>query len=190
MKKKVLIFDFFGVISSEVAPNWMKKYLSLEEMNKIRSTYNVELDLGEMTFNKFVNKLSEISDLSVDKIVEEWNDIARIDWSVIELIKRYSVEYRIALLSNANSAFLRNIIKRYNLEQYFEVILISSEEGLIKPDSRFFNLMLDKLNIIASEAIMIDDNNININAANNIGMYGIKFESSDQLEEKLKEIGI
>ena len=49
MGKELIIFDFFGVISSEVFPIWAEKYFSLNEIKFIK---NFQYDEPICGFNK------------------------------------------------------------------------------------------------------------------------------------------
>jgi len=64
---------------------------------------------------------------------------------------------RMGLLTNGNSEFQRSKIDRFNLERYFESILIESEFGAGKPDRRVFLAALEKMGAMAAQTWMIGD---------------------------------
>ena len=45
MEKKLIVFDFFGVISSEIAPVWLRKYFNEEDAKRIKA----EMQSGKET---------------------------------------------------------------------------------------------------------------------------------------------
>ncbi len=53
---------------------------------------------------------------------------------VLETVRKDG--YRTAIIANANSADVRNIIATCGLEDYFDVIVISEEVGIEKPDKQ------------------------------------------------------
>lgn len=66
--------------------------------------------------------------------------------------------YRLALISNAaNSPDLNRLIDGLDLRKYFELVVISADEGIRKPDPRIFTNTLLKMGISAENAIMIGD---------------------------------
>jgi HAD superfamily hydrolase (TIGR01662 family) len=66
--------------------------------------------------------------------------------------------YRLGLISNAsNTPDLNRLIDNHRLRQYFEVIVISAEEGIRKPDPRIFTKTLKKLGVKPENAIMVGD---------------------------------
>jgi putative hydrolase of the HAD superfamily len=62
----------------------------------------------------------------------------------------------------------------------FDDLIFSAEVGLAKPDRRIYILALDRLRVAPAEAIFIDDVQENVEAAQAIGMAGIRFLSTDQ----------
>ena len=56
----------------------------------------------------------------------------------------------------------------------FDVIVESAVEGLRKPDPRIYELALARLDVLASEAIFLDDLGMNLKPARDMGMTTIK----------------
>jgi putative hydrolase of the HAD superfamily len=56
----------------------------------------------------------------------------------------------------------------------FDVVVESAREGLRKPDPRIYALVLARLNVLASEAVFLDDLGINLKPAREMGMTTIK----------------
>jgi putative hydrolase of the HAD superfamily len=81
---------------------------------------------------------------------------------------------RLGLLSNGSSSFQRQKLSRYNLERFFEVILIEGELGFGKPEPRFFSEALDRLGVPAGEAWMVGDNlDADIAGAKRVGLFAV-----------------
>ena len=64
----------------------------------------------------------------------------------------------LALLTNGNKASQRGKINRFNLEPYFDCILVEEEFGMGKPDERVYLHALDQLGAQPSEAWIVGDN--------------------------------
>ncbi len=62
---------------------------------------------------------------------------------------------KIYLLSNAQSAFARREIELLGIKDYFDDILISSEEQCAKPDEHFLQALFDRNNLNKAESILI-----------------------------------
>lgn len=70
----------------------------------------------------------------------------------------HNMGYRLGLISNAsNTPDLNRLIDNHQLRQYFEIVVISAEEGIRKPDPRIFAKTLKKLGVKPENAIMVGD---------------------------------
>ena len=59
------------------------------------------------------------------------------------------------------------------------MIIESAVEGLRKPDPRIYALALFRLNVLASEAVFLDDLGVNLKPAREMGMATIKVVDTD-----------
>lgn len=172
----IYIFDFFGVISSEVAPFWFAEHLPNQNITELRKQYVVDADLGKTPLNVFYEKLAELTNQTVELITQQWTDLAVINNDVVDVIEKLGKNHRIALLSNSPADLIRPILKENNLERLFEVIVISGEVGMVKPNEDIYLYTLDKLDVKPGEVFFIDDGQKNIDAANSLGMNTVLFK--------------
>jgi len=93
--------------------------------------------------------------------------------------------YKTALLSNAMRPFLRQVLDKYDLPRLFDVLVISYEVGLTKPNPAIFQLTAQRLGVPASACFFIDDSQINIDAARVVGMKAARFTGVEQLKRDL-----
>jgi 2-haloacid dehalogenase len=80
--------------------------------------------------------------------------------------------------------------ERYEFLRWFEGTVVSSEEGVIKPDPRIFEVLLERYGLEPSSTLMIDDNPRNIAAARALGMPAVLFESPEALRAALVDAGV
>jgi HAD superfamily hydrolase (TIGR01509 family) len=73
-------------------------------------------------------------------------------------------------------------IKRFDLQVF------SSEVGLTKPDPEIYRHTLRALETDPSDAIFVDDRVANIEAAEEIGITTVKYESRDQLRKEMEKL--
>lgn len=64
-------------------------------------------------------------------------------------------EKRVYLLSNAQELFTLPELKALGLLQYFDGIVISSREGLKKPDARLYRILLERYGLEPEETVMV-----------------------------------
>jgi putative hydrolase of the HAD superfamily len=82
--------------------------------------------------------------------------------------------YRLGIVSNAQEAFTLPELDLYGLRAYFETIVLSSEVGVKKPNSRIFQKALDNLKIEPQQAAFIgNDLFADIMGAGKLGMKTI-----------------
>jgi 2-haloacid dehalogenase len=72
----------------------------------------------------------------------------------------------------------------------FRGILVSGEEGLIKPDPAIFRLLAARYGLVLTDCVFIDDNTKNAEAAGALGMHAIRFQDPGALRRELTGIGL
>jgi putative hydrolase of the HAD superfamily len=70
----------------------------------------------------------------------------------------------------------------------FDVIVESAVEGLRKPDPRIYALALARLDVLASEAVFLDDLGMNLKPARQMGMATIKVVDPTEALAELEAI--
>jgi HAD superfamily hydrolase (TIGR01509 family) len=176
------MIDFFGVISSEVSAVWLEKHFNKDKTALLKEKYFRPLDLGKIQESALIDTLSTLANISSERVNQDFKNLVKINPLVIATLQECKEKYTIVLCSNANSDFLRNILKENVLEQLFDTIIISSEIGLAKPDKKFFIEALKLIDEKAENVIFIDDNPKNIEGAQNLGIESHIFHDPLDLE--------
>ena len=76
--------------------------------------------------------------------------------------------------------------RRFQFLKLFRGMVISGEVGVIKPDPRIFQTLLERHRIEAEDAVYIDDNPRNAEAARALGIHGIHFTDPPKLRRELE----
>jgi len=84
----------------------------------------------------------------------------------------------LGLLSNF-SMELRDLLAQQNLLCRFDHIAISAETGVMKPAAAAYQTILDMLALPASTCIFVDDQPVNVTAAQKLGLHGVLFQEND-----------
>jgi epoxide hydrolase-like predicted phosphatase len=106
----------------------------------------------------------------------------RLDQGMISLIQRLRSRFKVALLSNAPGNLRRWIAEEWNIPpDTFDQIVISAEEGVMKPDPEIYQRTLTRLDVAPHEAIFVDDFEENVEAARALGIQAILFTSPENL---------
>ena len=183
--KRAIIFDFFGVICSEVAPRWFKKNLPAHDLTKLQQNVMLPGDLGHKTLEDLYGELGVMTKQEPTDIAEEFQQLITINSELVSYIETLRVDYKVGLCSNAFGSFIRPILESNNLTKLFDVITISSEVQLAKPDKEIYILTATKLGVTPEKCIFIDDNATNVSVSEELGMKGILFTSNETLKSSL-----
>lgn len=85
-----------------------------------------------------------------------------------------SLNIRMAVITNGTSQNQRGKLERFNLNEFFEFVLVDTEVGYSKPDIRIYELALKKLSLQSDEVWMIGDNLVwDIEAPQKLGIYSV-----------------
>jgi 2-haloacid dehalogenase len=79
---------------------------------------------------------------------------------------------------------------RYAFLRSLAGTVVSSSEGVIKPDPEIFRRLLARFDLEASATVMIDDSPRNIEVAARLGMATVLFHSPEQLRAELVALGL
>ncbi|CDZ23567.1 hypothetical protein CCDG5_0429 [[Clostridium] cellulosi] len=126
----------------------------------------------------------------VPQIMADWPASLSAMPGMEELVRKLKDKgYGLYLLSNTSHRFYE-FSKHYPVFQYFDGMVISAAEKLLKPDPAIYKLLCSRFRLLPEECIFIDDVQANVEAAKNIGMAAHKFEGASELSTYFKNIGI
>jgi 2-haloacid dehalogenase len=76
--------------------------------------------------------------------------------------------------------------ERYRFLEWFDGVLVSGEERMIKPDPAIFQLLLDRFGLDPETTFYIDDSPANVAAASQLGFDAVRFTGPGQLRRNLE----
>jgi glucose-1-phosphatase len=130
------------------------------------------------------------SKLSFDQFVEVWN--RALDPTPIHeegFLEKLGKRYRLAVLSNTDPLHVAHLEKTYRFFQFFPVRIYSCSVGASKPSPVIYKEALQACKVKAQEAVYVDDVPAYAQAAGQLGMHGIVFQSPEQLQSDLRMLG-
>ena len=187
--KTLLLFDCFGVVMREVAPYWFRRYYTAEEADRIKEEMMHDGDVGAVEDDVLYRRLGETVGASGDQIRREWEDLVIPDQKTIALIRSLKSRYRVVLLSNAMSGYLRYALDKCGIADLFDDVIVSAEVKLVKPDPAIFRLALNRAGVAPADALMIDDVQKNLDGAKTVGIDGHLFRGAEGLASFLTRDG-
>jgi putative hydrolase of the HAD superfamily len=96
-------------------------------------------------------------------------------------LEQMQKKYRLGIVSNAQEVFTMPELGLYGLDRYFEAVVLSSQVGVKKPNSRIFARALGNLNVKPSEAVMVGNDMVaDMMGASKLGMKTIYIQQKDK----------
>ena len=147
-----------------------------------------QLERGEIDVEDFEHMLSsalahEGSTVEAQGLVSTmFADLANYEDSMTSLVTRaHAAGVRTGLLSNSWG----HDYDRSDWLDMFDVVVISGEVGMRKPEREIFELTLDRMGLPAGECVFIDDMAHNVAAAAKAGLAGIVHRTFDETASEL-----
>ncbi len=205
---KHIIFDLGDVILNINVPLAYDEFVKLSGKTKEEILESIEkhqlyhkFETGQISENEFRNMvrvildLPEIEDATIDA---SWN-ILLLDLPIerIALLENLAKNYQLFLLSNTSSIHITEVNKilertsgHKNLNALFTKVFLSYEMGLMKPDLKIYQDVLQQAGIEANETLFLDDNPYNIAAAASLGIHAIHVQKPTSILEYLKDYAV
>jgi len=198
---KNIIFDFGGVLMDWNPRYFYKDYFNDDEKmefflrNIATDEWNAEQDRGrslaegtEILIAKFPEWETEIR-----AYYDNWTTMLRSDIpeNVAVLRQLKHSDYELFGLTNWSAETFPYALTNYDFFEIFNgKIVVSGEEKLIKPDTKIWQVLLEKYSIQSNESLFIDDNPKNIEVAKNLGFVTIHITEETNLAEELRNLGV
>jgi epoxide hydrolase-like predicted phosphatase len=197
---QAVIFDYGGVLmrTADPAPRQeLEQRFGLPPGGASRLVFGSprwdEAQLGRIDSVEFWADVGQRLDLDAGRL-EEFRRAFwagdRLDGDMVALIRHLrEAGYRTALLSN-NPADLRQRVQELGIADAFDVVVISGDEGLMKPDPAIFERTLVRVGVRAERAVFVDDSQVHVAAARQVGLQATRFRGLAPLRKWLQGLGV
>lgn len=179
---KVIAFDLVGVLVSEKQIELTNDEEKLERLFGPNKSDDEFIKIGKATIGAdkpIVNIANEII-LKLYKVRQD---------NIFEILKEKYPNIKLVIATN-HVSFIKKFINKYFNIELLDDIIISALIGKIKPNRDFYEYILDRFEIEASELLFLDDNKDNIDAASNIGINTINVEKTMDLVNEINKFMI
>lgn len=155
-------------------------------------TWNAQMDGGKPFAEGIAEKIAEFPEWEKE-IRMYWDDWEQMMGEQIAGMQTLLEElraqgYALYGLSNWSAETFNRVRDRYPIFGLLDGMVISGEEHVAKPDARIFEILLQRYHIVPQEAIFVDDNKPNIDAAMALGIRGIVFQSAEQTRTAIAQM--
>lgn len=165
-----VIFDCFGVLVHG-SLNHLRSLAPPEHLDELNNLSH-NSDYGYVSQEEYLQGVGEL----LGRTPQEIFDIIHAQYvrneEMITLVRALHGQYKTALLSNVGRGVISQLFPHDELEELFDVVVLSSEVGMVKPNADIYEFAAQKLGVTPEECLMIDDLEANIAGAKAVGMSG------------------
>ena len=199
-RRSVAIFDVGGVLL-EWNPRhlYRKLFASDAAMEEFLATvctkeWNERQDAGRT----FAEATRELMSRHADKraLIEAWRQRfdemipGAIDGVVDTLAELKARNVPLYAITNFSAETFPPQLERFEFFSWFDGIVVSGVERVMKPDARIFRILLERYAVAPEAAVFIDDVAVNADAATQLGIHGIHYRTPGQLRGELAAVGL
>ena len=131
-----------------------------------------------MNFYKIDNSMrSEL--LNLYKVLSPFTEVR----DTLKKLKQSN--YKLAILSNGTPGLLNELVVSNQLKDIFDDIFSVEEAGIFKPDSKVYDLPINKYNIEKNEVLFLSANTWDVSGAGNYGYNTVWVNRNNNIFDKL-----
>ncbi|MCP3965875.1 MAG: HAD family phosphatase [Lentisphaerae bacterium] len=198
-KPDTIVFDFGGVLM-----DWNPRYLFqklFDDENSMEfflteicsAGWNAKQDAGRsfaVATSELIEKHPDYAEM-IEAYDYRWEETVSgaITPTVNILKKLHKNGYELYGLSNWSAEKFTVVRENYSFFGLFKDIILSGEEGIIKPEPEIYEILLKRIKKESSECLFIDDSKANVDAAEALGFHSIHFKDAEQLKTQLPDYG-
>ena len=193
----VVFFDFGGVLAEEGFRDGLlaiARHHGLDPQEFLKTavdlTFNQGFVTGKLDVKMYWQMLREKTGIHAPDDALSHEVLSRFTvrpWmlDIVKKLKQASI--RVAILSD-QTKWLDEFAKKHGFFQLFERIFNSYYLGMCKRDLALFDYVVAEMRVKPEEALLIDDNQENIERAKQRGLQGILFQTRESFESELTEV--
>jgi 2-haloacid dehalogenase len=162
--------------------------------NICTTAWHIEQDRGQNIAEACAELRAEFPEYA--ELIDAWGERSEemvrgvIEGTVEVFAELKKTGVRCYALSNMERENWERRFGIYDFLAWFDGYFISGLEGVIKPDSEYFERALERFNLHPDEVLFIDDRADNVAAARALGMPAVVFTSPEALRAELVARGL
>jgi putative hydrolase of the HAD superfamily len=203
---EAVISDFGGVLTSPLLDSFLafqdSSGVSPEALGKAMGAIVqrdgahplFELEKGQITEAKFLETLGDELAAQLghhvamhgfgERFLEHLHPNERLIEYMRDLRER---GYKMAICTNNVREWESLWRAKLPVDEIFHVVVDSAFVGTRKPEPRIYEITLERLGVAAGAAVLIDDIELNCEAARALGISAVWFQSTDQAIEEIEK---
>jgi putative hydrolase of the HAD superfamily len=196
---KAVISDFGGVLTTPLIQSFMafqdETGISTETLGKgMQAAAEAngenplfEMERGEITEVAFLETLTDALEPllghrpEMHRFKEIYFDALEPNPAMIELMRELKAEgYQMAMLTNNVREWEPLWRSMLPVDEIFETVVDSGFVGCRKPESKIYELTLERIKRPAEDCLFVDDVLVNCEGARKAGLHAVHFQNNEQ----------
>ena len=198
---KAIIFDYGNVLclqptTEDIEGSAQTLGISSDSFRELWGRNRDLYDRGDLSAQAYWSKLAEDAGTTLnnsqlqalfERDVTMWSRMNpdMVGW----LSALSSAGMKTAVLSNMHIGMIQHARHAFQWLDYVNFTTFSAEVRLIKPDPAIYEHCLRGLDVAPSDALFVDDREVNVDAARAMGIHAVQFQSLAQLRNDLQQAG-
>ena len=186
---KAIIFDVYGTLfdvnsaaekcKGKIGDKWesFANYWRTTQLEYtwLRSLMNRHKDFWKITEDSLDKsmKFFKIDNSMRNDLLDLYKVLSPFSEVKETLKKLKNRDLKLAILSNGTPRLLENLVKNNNLENIFDDIFSIEEVGIFKPDSKVYDLPVNKYKIKKDEVLFLSSNTWDVSGGGNYGYNSV-----------------
>ena len=186
---KAIIFDAYGTLfdvnsaaekcKGKIGDKWedFANYWRTTQLEYtwLRSLMNRHKDFWKITEDSLDKsmKFFKIDNSMRNDLLDLYKVLSPFSEVKETLNKLKKKDFKLAILSNGTPSLLGDLVKNNNLENIFDDIFSIEEVGIFKPDSKVYELPVNKYNIKKDEILFLSANTWDVSGGGNYGYNSV-----------------
>jgi len=128
----------------------------------------------------------------IEQYFARWPEMmaGTIDGTVDVLAELRARRVPLYALSNWSAETYPMARERFDFFDWFDGIVVSGEEGVMKPDPRIYAVLQTRYGVTPERAVFVDDSKPNVAMAEQLGLHPIHFTAPPALRAELGRLGL
>jgi epoxide hydrolase-like predicted phosphatase len=195
---RAVIFDMGGVLIRTEDPSQRIKWESRLGLKPggladlvFGSDVAAQAAVGKLAYQDvwdFVGKQLGLSREQQTELERDFWSGDRVNVELVRFIQELRPKYQTAILSNAWPGARETLTKVYKLADLVHAVVISAEEGVVKPDERIYGIAADRLGVRPNQTIFVDDFVENVEGARAVGMLAVRYLDNAQTVAEINRL--
>jgi len=180
---RAVVFDIGGVLEVTPPTGWQDAWcgrlgLTRDEFRDRLHDLPLAGSLGHVTYDDYVTEVGRRLTLDEAQTTAFMDDIwaeylGTPNTELIDYFASLRGRVRTGILSNSLVGAREREQDLYGFSDRYDVVVYSHEEGLRKPESAFYGLVCERLQVDPSDVLFVDDLPMCIEGAEAVGMTGV-----------------